>query len=70
MPMTKTELKKEIKKNNASDVWEDSYGPTSIANCWVHEIWVYDQYEQLATRFIVEASGQTLYFQTFETLGA
>ncbi|MCK1276614.1 hypothetical protein IVB46_15430 [Bradyrhizobium sp. 61] len=68
--MTQDELKKEIKQNNDSDVWEDNYGPTSIANCLVHEIWVKDQYKQFANRFVVEASGQILYFQTFETLGA
>lgn len=70
MPLTQSELKREISRNNDRDVWESSYGPTSIANCLVHEIWVEDQHEQLATRFVVEASGQILYFQTFETLGA
>ena len=70
MPLTKDELKQEIRRSNDGDVWEDSYGPTSIANSSVHEVWVKDKYKQFATRFIVEASGQILYFQTFETLGA
>lgn len=68
--LTKSDLKKEIKRNNDGDVWEDSYGPTSIADSWIHEVWVKEQYRQFATRFIVETSGQVLYFQTFETLGA
>jgi hypothetical protein len=68
--LTKAELKKEIKKNNDDDTWEDCYGPTPIANSLVHEIWVTDQYRQLATRFIIESAGNILYFQTFETLGA
>lgn len=50
------------------DVWE-IYGPTTIAEKDVYEVWVEDKEDQLATRFVEETpDGEFIPYETFQQL--